>query len=136
VSPTYHIRRAERHDTESLQRLSSLWAAEGCTRGYQAFGKGDDRPGKWFDSGYLWVAEQDGLVVGFVAGVAMSGSGPVFKPEGERFLHIHELYVEPSHRRHGVGRRLVDAILDQAMAAGIHRSIVASGNIDWRGLPS
>lgn len=131
VNPAYQIRPAEKDDVESLRRLSALWAKEGCTRGYPAFGEGDDRPGKWFKSGYLWVAEEDGAVIGYVAGVINTGRGPVFKPEGEPYLHIHELYVHPDHRRCGAGRRLVDAILDQAAAAGIHRSIVASGNVDW-----
>lgn len=131
MTPSYQFRPAHPEDVNALRRLSALWEAEGCTRGYPAFREGDDRPAKWFESGYLWVAEHEGGVVGFVAGVVKTGHGSVFKPEGEEYLHIHELYVHPDHRRRGVGRQLVNAILQQAAEAGIYRSIVASGNVDW-----
>src|SRR5690606_38617626 len=132
VTPTYQVRPAERDDAPSLRHLSALWAEEGCTRGYPAFGEGDDRPDKWFDSGYLWVAAWDGTVVGYVAGVVKTGYGHGFKPEGERYLEIQELFVHPDHRRRRVGHQLVDAILRQATADGIIRSVVASGNVDWQ----
>jgi ribosomal protein S18 acetylase RimI-like enzyme len=37
---------------------------------------------------------------------------------GTRVLHIHHLYVEPSYRRAGVGRRLVVALASAALDAG------------------
>ena len=76
--------------------------------------------------------EWDGVVVGYVAGVVKTGYGPGFKPEGERYLEIQELFVHPDHRRRRVGHQLVDAILNQATADGIQRSMVASGNVDWQ----
>lgn len=127
----YTIRKAERADVDQLIRLSKLWAVEGCTRGYPAFDKGGDRPEKWFTSGYIWVAELGDTIVGFVAGVAKNGHGQHFNSDGERYLHIHEVYVEPGHRGDGVGSCLVEAILSNAKSDGIQRSLVASGNDDW-----
>ncbi len=34
---------------------------------------------------------------------------------------LHDLYVRPEHRRHGVGRALIDACLEQARERGVAR---------------
>ena len=41
---------------------------------------------------------------------------PVF--ESARLLHISALYVSPAHRRRGIGRALLDAILDWGRSIG------------------
>ena len=41
---------------------------------------------------------------------------PVF--ESARLLHISALYVSPAHRRRGIGRTLLDAILDWGRSIG------------------
>ena len=39
---------------------------------------------------------------------------------GGRALWIEEMYVTPAHRRRGIGRALVDRVLDYAEAHGFH----------------
>jgi GNAT superfamily N-acetyltransferase len=41
---------------------------------------------------------------------------PVFKPAG--VLHIHALYVSPSHRRQGIGQTLLETLLAWGMEMG------------------
>ncbi len=61
-----------------------------------------------------WVARRDELVVGVI--LANFNWSPKF---GGRALWIESLYVTQSGRRRGVGRRLVDQLLDWAEEHGI-----------------
>jgi GNAT superfamily N-acetyltransferase len=40
---------------------------------------------------------------------------------GDRIGVLHDLYVRPEQRRHGVGRALIDACLEQARKRGVAR---------------
>ena len=40
---------------------------------------------------------------------------------GDRIGVLHDLYVRPEHRRHGVGRALIDACREQARERGVAR---------------
>jgi len=73
------------------------------------------------------VAEADGVVVGF-------GSYGPFRPyEGFRNTVEHLVYVSPSARGRGVGRRLLAALIDDARQRG-KKTIV--GAVDSENQPS
>jgi len=63
------------------------------------------------DAGGFWVARLDGRVVGSV-GVERLADGRA---------ELHRLYLDASLRGRGVGRALVEAVLDWCRAAGIPR---------------
>ena len=69
-----------------------------------------------------WVAEDGSAIVG----VALSGH------DGRRG-HIYHLAVDPTHRRLGLGKRLVDSCLSGLRAAGIKRAIILVANNNPRG---
>jgi GNAT superfamily N-acetyltransferase len=88
---------------------------------------GGDMPGEeetireWFEESLQSALEgEDHLVllaqapapedttIGLVQ-ASLSGLHPVFAQQ--RLLHIHAVYVEPHHRRQGVGRQLVEAAM-------------------------
>jgi GNAT superfamily N-acetyltransferase len=72
-----------------------------------------------FDQGYhLLAAWSDGTVVG-VAGYRMQDN----LIRG-RFCYVDDLVVSESHRRHGLGARLLDAVAVQARAGGISRLVL------------
>jgi ribosomal protein S18 acetylase RimI-like enzyme len=68
---------------------------------------------------HLAVAIDADLVVGFASAVLYEHPD---KPRPE--LWINEVGVAPTHHRHGVGRRLMDALLEAARRAGCHEAWV------------
>ncbi len=75
----------------------------------------------WFEqhdqSTPVLVAELDGGVVGFAY---LS----LYRPKvGYRFTRENTVYVEPGHRGRGVGRRLLEALHEEARRAGVHAVI-------------
>ncbi len=63
-----------------------------------------------------WVAEVGAAPVGFVAGMVLPPSAIIAAPPTAR---IGDMWVDPGHRRRGLGRRLVEAFVDSAHRAGI-----------------
>lgn len=127
----YQVRPARTDDTHAIVGLSKLWAEEGCTTGYVALKEDDEHLQSWFDGGYFFVGEHEDVVIAYAAGVVKVGKNAIFKPEGERFLDVHEVFVHVDHREKGVGDRLVEALLSRSESEGISRSMVGSNNIDW-----
>jgi len=60
-----------------------------------------------------WVAEVDGRVVGYVGLWRVLDEG-----------QIMDVAVLPSHRRHGVATRLLEALIEDCAAAGIDRLLL------------
>ena len=88
-APDHRIRPARDGDIPSVIRLSQIWAKEGCTPGYSGFAEGDGRLKSWLEGGYFFVCEIDDAVIAYTGGIVKLGKNAVFKPEGERFLHVH-----------------------------------------------
>jgi L-amino acid N-acyltransferase len=88
----------------------------------------------WFrqqqrDGSPVLVADRDGTVVGFAAYESFRGSG---KWPGYRCTVEHSIHVERSHWGNGVGRGLLETLIDRARGAGIHVMVagVDSQNLD------
>jgi GNAT superfamily N-acetyltransferase len=68
-----------------------------------------------------WLAER--------AGVVIAGAGVLLRPllprpghpDGGTEAYVLNVYTEPAHRRRGVARRLMEAVLDWSRAQGIAR---------------
>ncbi len=81
---------------------------------------GPERPNR-----FLFVAEQDGAVIGFIVGEIRAwefGSPPCG--------WVFALGVQPDLREHGVGRQLMDTICDRFKSAGADtvRTMVSKNN--------
>ena len=76
------------------------------------------------------VAELAGAVVGFASYGDFRDS--IARP-GYRFTVEHSVHVFAAHWGHGVGRRLMEALIDRARHAGVH---VMVGGIDASNLDS
>ena len=113
------VRRFEARDAAACR---ALWA-ELTNRHrelYDDLSIGGDDPGSGFDEYLdefgkegLWVAEEAGSVVGF-AGLIVRG----------RKAEVEPVVVSAPRRGKGVGRALVEAIVEQARATDIHQLVV------------
>lgn len=123
------IREARAGDASAVLELSRLWAEEGCTTGYVPCTP--EHLKSWFAGGYFVVAEMQDNVIAYAAGIVKLGKGAIFKPEGEQYLNVDEVFVHADHRDMGIGTRLVEALLEHAESNGVVRSMVGSNNADW-----
>lgn len=75
-----------------------------------------------FEAGRLWVAvDGDNVLVGFATALVIDSKA-----------HLHEVSVDPSHGRRGIGRRLVEAVCDWAVSQGFDRITLSTfRDIPW-----
>jgi GNAT superfamily N-acetyltransferase len=114
---------------DDSQAIAALW--ESLVEYHQALDK--DLPRATPDGGIIYVermisrtddpntlvlvAEIDGRVVGYVLGAIVDLVPDMFEREICGF--IADIFVEPDHRRHGIGRLLMEAMLDWFQSEGI-----------------
>ena len=71
----------------------------------------------------ILVAERDGEILGYTyAGVEGNDYMSLRGPAGA----LHDIVVDPAHRRHGVGGMLLDATLDALKARGAPRVVLST----------
>jgi len=64
----------------------------------------------------VFVAEVDGVVVGYA-----KLSQTIALPSHEHVLTLNGLAVDPQRQRKGAGRRLVEAVVEEAQGRGAHK---------------
>jgi GNAT superfamily N-acetyltransferase len=101
---------AERLDLIELQRRASL-ANPGDRDSLLAHPDAVDTPAEQFDAGHVVLAEEVGSVLGFAAVL----------PREDGDAELDALFVEPGLWRGGVGRALVAACVERAVAEGARR---------------
>jgi ribosomal protein S18 acetylase RimI-like enzyme len=103
---------------EDRERCRSLWRelAEWHREIYENPRIGGEHPEDYFDKQlakvgpkHIWVAVQNSKVVGFV-GLIVEGSEAEIEP----------IIVSKSHRRKGIGKRLIEAVVSEARKKGAH----------------
>ncbi|HVY31668.1 MAG TPA: GNAT family N-acetyltransferase [Polyangiaceae bacterium] len=73
----------------------------------------------------VWVAELDAAVVGYAVQLLVRRPGGPVVPD-RQWIEIDMIGVFAPHRGHGVGRALIDVIVDDARAAGIEQVELSS----------
>jgi len=97
----------ERSDLEALQWRASL-GNPGDREALLAHPDAIELPSAQIAAGGVFVAEQDGRIVGFAAIERRQDAG----------IELDALFVDPSSQRQGIGRALVDYCADQARGLG------------------
>jgi ribosomal protein S18 acetylase RimI-like enzyme len=67
------------------------------------------------DPGQIQVADQDGILVGYLI-CQKTVTTPL--DMGYKWSYISDLYVRPTHRRRGIGRRLLQTTLEYLKSIG------------------
>lgn len=124
------IRKCTRFDVPQVAALSQQWSDEAVTFAYPA--SQEDKIAQRIGD-YFWVAEENGLVIGYTHGAVQTSQYPVF-PLDAPFVEIYEVYVHPDFRGDGVGHQLVDHIIGEAESNGVSHALVGSSNVDWRSI--
>lgn len=72
-----------------------------------------------------WLAEQDGAAVGYVLTTLHDRAGNVVhKPH--RVLEIVQIGVLPGYQRRGIGRALLNRVLEHAVASAVDEVVLSS----------
>jgi len=114
---------------EDLTALLEMWLAflDEQAAMDDRFARSEDASERWRNDFPLWVNAQDRCLlvafkdaeaVGFLA-AQLWASPPIYRQE--RTAHINEVYVTPSVRGQGVGKRLVSAIRAWSEEVGARR---------------
>lgn len=118
-----HLRRATSDDAEAVADLYvASWNA-GLSPLMPPRVSGPDQVARWerdLSSGHVqwWLAEVSGLPVGF------TGTGPSRDPLDDALGELDTIAVSPSAWRHGVGRALMGAALQDLRGAGYREAIL------------
>ena len=137
VGPAITIRAATREDTPSLGRLGAMLvrshhdydprrfiaATSGTEEGYGSFlGTQIDEPDV-----VVLVAETGGHVLGYAyAGMEGNNWMSLRGPAGV----LHDLVVDPAHRRQGVGRLLLEASLTSLKHMGARQFVLYTAELN------
>jgi GNAT superfamily N-acetyltransferase len=112
------IRHGTDSDLETVRELRERWNAEipppsWVDASWEASRGEVERA---IDANALFLAEEEGEAVGFVTAWLE-----------DHFARIGDLYVAPPSRRHGTGRALVDAVIENLRARGATRLFLNAG---------
>lgn len=114
---------------ERLIALSSDWEAEDSCRGYRTNAEEDLRGRR------IFVAEEDGEIVGYLFGLTQQAErSSTVMDAGTAFFELEELYVIPSRRSQGIGRRLFALAEQAARAEGLGQVLLSTATKDWRAI--
>jgi L-amino acid N-acyltransferase YncA len=116
LSSTIAIRAAQAADAQAIADLYNLGIVERQAT-FETRLRDPEEIGAWFQAGlpFLVAEDVDGRVVGF-ARVSPYSDRCVYDGVGE-----HGVYVGGEARRQGLGRRLLDALADEAQRRGLYK---------------
>lgn len=123
------VRRAAARDLDAVARIYSAGIAERVAT-FETQPRSAERIATWATDGQPFLVGEDEL--GRVVGWARAGTYSdrcVYEGVAE-----HAVYVDPAARGHGLGRRLLEALADDAERRGIYKltSRVFTGNLASR----
>lgn len=112
-------------DWEAVAALSAQWESEAITYGFSSNALAD------LKNVQAWIALWDGHLAGYLLARSYRSTGmcSVMLPDSP-CLEIEELYVAPAYRRHGLGKRMFQAMRDAARQEGISFLTLTAANRD------
>lgn len=121
------VRLCKEDDIEAISELQENWFREEITYGFVP-GNREFLLTKLGD--YFFVAEIDGVIIGFAYGTIHESVNMAIFPDGTKYIEIDDIYIDSEHRDTGIGSTLLDTILLTARKNGIEKSLVYSATKD------
>jgi len=113
---------------ETLIGMSAAWEAEDNCRGYRKNERAD------IEGNRIFIAEEGGETVGYLFGhVEKAKSSSSVMADGTPCFELEELYVVPSLRSQGVGRRLFECA-EAAVRDDAEYIMVSTATKNWRAI--
>ena len=113
-------------EIEELISLSKYWNDEDITRVYGINGLEDIIDKRTF------VAKEDDTIIGYIFekdGISKNYNS--IMQDGEKYFGIEEIYVIPSKRSLGIGKRLMDFVKEIAKKDGYKYVFLVTSTKDW-----
>jgi len=126
MSQTYHIRPAQPNDLPNLPAIEQAAAQRFASTPYDFIVHDEGMPLAAYEHHFahnrIWVAvNEDDHPVGFAVARQLDGN-----------IYLHEIDVHPSHGRRGLGRRLIDAVIEWARSIGAPAVTLSTfDNVAW-----
>jgi GNAT superfamily N-acetyltransferase len=118
--------RAEDTDRRAVAALRRRWTEEDAGSAVDDAGY-EDRAVQWMEANeshrLAWLALLDRRPVGFLTAVPLERMPQPGRPIGA-WAYVHHFFVVPEHRDAGVGRQLLDAVVDEARHRGWERLLL------------
>lgn len=127
----YYYRMGQKEDLTHIIALSNLWQKEDITVGYENVAWTPEKLEKKLNE-YFYVVGLHGVVIGFAFGEIRCGNAEPVIPQADGYLEIHEVYIHPEHRSKGIGKELINCLIDKASEHQIVRALVGSSNRRWK----
>ncbi len=111
-----------------LIHLSQDWEAEKSCYGYRANGRDD------IEGNRIFTAEENGEIIGYLFGHRFKSENMrSIMPEGSDCFEVEELYVIPSRRSTGIGRKLFEVASD-AVRSEAEYMVLSTATKNWQAI--
>ena len=111
-----------------LIRLSRDWESEKSCYGYRANERKD------IEGNRIFTAEENGEIIGYLFGHRFKSENMrSIMPEGSDCFEVEELYVIPSRRSTGIGRKLFEVASD-AVRSKAEYMVLSTATKNWKAI--
>lgn len=121
------IRECNYEDLDYIIFLQQQWKTEDIAYGFVPDDKSylERKIGK-----YLYVAELNNKIIGFVLGTVHKSENMTIFNNGQLYIKVDDIYISQSFRNTNFGSLLLDKLLNAAKEDGINRSLIYSSAKD------
>ena len=120
------IRACTHQDIDAVLQLDRQWEQEHIAHDFIPISREEFVASLERFPAYFVVAESGGGLVGYIHGSVHFGKGVAVIAEGEPYVEIENVYVQPGFRHRHIGGQLMERLLAVAGHQGIQRFVVSS----------
>jgi len=122
------IHQARQSDIKRLLDLSLMWEKEDSCYGYRANTEDDlkDR--------YILAAYNDELIAYVFGKEEVQDKQTSMIDKNMHYFEIEELYVHPSYRSRGIGKKLMESLEKELKKKGLKMMVLSTATKNWKAI--